>query len=293
MLMDFQNAEPRSDDLEISVNHASAGIAGVAANGLPVGVSEALADPIVRALMAADGVDPKGLEELLQRTASRLAQDQIDRSSRATQGQRLLKPAAGPALAPFAKSFALALAVIASLSLAPRSAAADDAPVAFIRALGEQTVSVIRRPDIPLAAKAAYFDQMVRQDFDLTGICRFVLGPYWRVASPAERQQFCDGFADRLVRFYGQRLAQSGSGNFVVTGDRIGSAGVIVTSRIIPPQSTPIAVDWRLGINDGAYKIEDVAIDGVSMALAQRSEIAALIARGGGQVGTLLATMRN
>ena len=63
--------------------------------------------------------------------------------------------------------------------------------------------------------------EMVRQDFDVTGICRFVLGPYWRVASPAEQQQFCDGFADRLVRFYGQRLAQSGSGDFVVTGSRI------------------------------------------------------------------------
>jgi phospholipid transport system substrate-binding protein len=292
MLMDFQKAEPRSDDLEISVNHASAGIAGVAANGLPVGVSEALADPIVKALMAADGVDPKGLEELLQRTASRLAQDQIASSSGGTQRRPLVKPAAGTGLALFAKSFALALAVIAGLSVAPGSAVADDAPVAFIRALGEQAVSVIRRPDTPLATKAAYFDRMVRQDFDVTGICRFVLGPYWRVASPAERQQFCDGFADRLVRFYGQRLAQSGSGNFVVTGDRIGSDGVIVSSRIIPSQGAPVAVDWRLGISDGAYKIEDVAIDGVSMALAQRSEIAALIAREGGQVGMLVATMR-
>jgi phospholipid transport system substrate-binding protein len=292
MLMDFQKAEPRSGDLETSVIHASAGVAAVAVNGLPVGVSEALADPIVKALMAADGVDPKGLEELLQRTASRLAQDQIDSSSRATQCQRLVKPAAGPALALFAKSFVLALAVIAGLSVAPRSAAADDTPVAFIRALGEQAVSVIRRPDMPLATKAAYFNQMVRQDFDMTGICRFVLGQYWRVASPAERQQFCDGFADRLVRFYSQRLAQSGSGNFVVTGGRSGSDGVIVTSRIIPPQGAPIAVDWRLGISNGAYKIEDVAIDGVSMALAQRSEIAALIAREGGQVGMLLTTTR-
>ena len=67
---------------------------------------------------------------------------------------------------------------------------------------------------MPLSTKAAYFDQMVRQDFDLTGICRFVLGSYWRVASPAERREFCDGFADRLVRFYGRRLAQSGGGRF-------------------------------------------------------------------------------
>jgi len=259
--------------------------------GLPGGVSEALADPIVKALMAADGVDPKGLEELLQRTASRLAQDLIDSPSRATQCQRLVKPAAGAAVALFAKGLALVLAVIAGLSAAP-SPAADEAPVAFIRALGDQAVSVIRRPDMPLATKAAYFDQMVRQDFDVTGICRFVLGPYWRVASPAEQQQFCDGFADRLVRFYGQRLAQSGSGDFVVTGSRIGSDGVIVTSRIIPQQGAPIAVDWRLGVSDGVYKIEDVAIDGISMALAQRSEIVALIAREGGQVGMVLATMR-
>ena len=290
--MDFQKAEPGSDSYELCRDHAPLGVAADAVTGLPGGVSEALADPIVKALMAADGVDPKGLEELLQRTASRLAQDLIDSSSRATQRQRLVKPAAGTAVALFAKGLALVLAVIAGLSAAPSPAAADEAPVAFIRALGDQAVSVIRRPDMPLATKAAYFDKMVRQDFDVTGICRFVLGPYWRVASPAEQQQFCDGFADRLVRFYGQRLAQSGSGDFVVTGSRIGSDGVIVTSRIIPQQGAPIAVDWRLGVSDGVYNIEDVAIDGISMALAQRSEIVALIAREGGQVGMVLATMR-
>jgi phospholipid transport system substrate-binding protein len=132
---------------------------------------------------------------------------------------------------------------------------------------------------------------MVRQDFDLTGICRFVLGPYWRVSSPAERQQFCDGFADRMVRFYGRQLAQSGDGDFIVTGSRTDPAGMIVTSEIVRPQAGAIAVDWRLGVSDGHYKIEDVAIDGDSMALTERSEIAAQIARGGGQVEAPLAAM--
>jgi phospholipid transport system substrate-binding protein len=191
----------------------------------------------------------------------------------------------------FTKGLALAVAVIAGLSAAPRSAAADDAPTAFIRALGSQAVAVIRSA-MPLSSKAAYFDLLVRQDFDLTDICRFVLGPYWRVASPAERQQFCDGFADRLVRFYGRRLAQSGGGDFIVTGSRTAADGAVVTSRIIRSQGAPISMDWRLGISDGVYKIQDVAVDGISMALTQRSAIAALIARGGGQVGMLLATMR-
>ena len=72
-------------------------------------------------------------------------------------------------------------------SAGPRPAAADDAPVAFIRALGEQAVLVIRS-DMQLAEKASYFHRVIHRDFDLTGISRFVLGSYWRVASPAERR---------------------------------------------------------------------------------------------------------
>jgi phospholipid transport system substrate-binding protein len=145
---------------------------------------------------------------------------------------------------------------------------------------------------MPVAAKADYFEQMIRQDFDLAGLCRFVLGPYRRRAEPAQRSEFCDLFAGNLVRFYGRQLAQSGDGTFAVTGSRADSDGVIVTSRIVRPQSAPIAVDWRLAVTGGHYRIEDVMIDGVSMALTQRSEIAAIIGRGGGRFGVLLATMR-
>jgi hypothetical protein len=35
----------------------------------------------------------------------------------------------------------------------------------------------------------------VISDFDLTGISRFEFGPYWRIASPAERREFSDLFA--------------------------------------------------------------------------------------------------
>jgi ABC-type transporter MlaC component len=38
----------------------------------------------------------------------------------------------------------------------------------------------------------SYFGELVRQDFDLAGISGFVLGPYWRVASPAQRQEFAN-----------------------------------------------------------------------------------------------------
>jgi phospholipid transport system substrate-binding protein len=188
------------------------------------------------------------------------------------------------------RGFLVALAVIAGLAAVPRPAAADEVPATFIRAVGDQALAVIRS-DLPLPRKAAYFRQMIHRDFDLTGICRFVLGPYWRIASQAEQGQFCDGFADSMIRFYGQRLAQMGGGDFSVTGSRADPDGVVVASRIMPRSGSPISLDWRLGVSDGHYKIEDVAVDGVSMALAQRSEVTARIARDGGQLGPTLSSI--
>jgi ABC-type transporter MlaC component len=91
---------------------------------------------------------------------------------------------------------------------------------------------------------------------------------------------------------YDRRLAQPGDGNFVVSGSRTDPGGVIVTSRIIPWQGAPLTVDWRLAVSDGHYAIEGVAIDGVSMGVAEHSKIGEQIGRDGGQLPLLLAGMR-
>ncbi len=54
----------------------------------------------------------------------------------------------------------------------------------------------------------------------------------------------------------------------VLTGSRSDPAGLIVTSQILRPNGPPIEVDWRLSERGGLYKISDVIVDGVSMALS-------------------------
>ncbi len=181
--------------------------------------------------------------------------------------------------------------VVAGMMAAPGPAAAGEYPADFISALGNQGLAVIRS-NAAIDQKAAYFHQMLRQDFDLARISRFGLGPYWRAASEREQQEFTRLLEDHLVRFYGRRFAEYGGESLRVTGSRADPDGVIVSSQIIRPQGLPIAVDWRLGLSDGHYKIIDVIVDGVSMALTQRSEFAAMIQRNGGQVAGLLAAMR-
>ena len=93
----------------------------------------------------------------------------------------------------------LVFTVLLGIVVGLRPAVADDKGAAFIRALGTQALAVIRRPDMLPDAKTAYFADMIRQDFDLSGICRFVLGPYWRVASPAEQQEFSNLFTQPSI----------------------------------------------------------------------------------------------
>jgi phospholipid transport system substrate-binding protein len=59
-----------------------------------------------------------------------------------------------------------------------------------------------------------------------------------------------------------------------------------------PGSTAAVRIDWRLVNNNGAYKINDVIVEGISMAVTQRSEFASIVQRNGGQVRSLIALMR-
>jgi phospholipid transport system substrate-binding protein len=180
---------------------------------------------------------------------------------------------------------------IASAMAAAGPAVANTGPAEFILEVGNQALEIIGANMAP-AQKLGYFYQLLHQDFDMPGISRFVLGPYWRVVSKPERKEFRRLLENYLVAVYGQQLAQYGGAELRVSGSRSEPRAAIVTSQIIRPQGGPVEVDWRLSVRDGHYKISDIAIGGISMALTQRSEFGQEIQRGGGQFAALLATMR-
>jgi len=172
-------------------------------------------------------------------------------------------------------------------------AIADTGPAECVRTLGNEALGVIRA-DMAPAQMENFFHQLLRQDFDLPGKARFVLGPYWRGASEPGKRQFRRRFEDYIVRIYSQRFAQYRGETLKMTGSRSAPQGAIVTSEIVRPEGgPPIKVEWRLGMRDGLYKVSDVIIDGVSMGASKRSEFASLIQRSGGQVQGLLAMMRD
>jgi phospholipid transport system substrate-binding protein len=161
----------------------------------------------------------------------------------------------------------------------------------FITTLGNQALEVLHSSATP-SQKIAYFQQLLREDFDLPGISRFVLGPYWRVASEAQRQEFQNLLPDYLVRSTGRRFGNYNAEAFQVTGTRSEPPAALVTSQLIQAGGPPIQLIWRLEVRGDRYKIIDVNVDGVSMALTVRESLASMIQRNGGQVAGLLEAMR-
>ncbi len=183
------------------------------------------------------------------------------------------------------------LMLVLAAAAIPVGAAIEPGSMQFIESLGNQALQVVRST-MPPAQKLAFFHEVLRQDFDMPRIAQFVLGPYWRRASPAEREQFTGLLADHLVAFYRRQFTRYEGETFAVTGVRPVPGGALVTSRILRPGGAPITVGWRLGEQNGLDKITDVIVDGVSMALSERSALAQQLQANGGRVAGLIAEMR-
>jgi phospholipid transport system substrate-binding protein len=218
--------------------------------------------------------------------------DEPDRSSPVTKHAPAVERVAGTAFPTFLRTFTLAFGLITGAAAPSLAPAADQTPVAFISTIGNDALAEMRST-ASLDQKLAYFGQMLSQDFDLDGISRFVLGPYWRTASPEQQQEFRSLLEKHIMLSHGKRLAEISGGEFRVTGSRTEPDGVVfVTGEVITPQGARNELNFQLGIVNGLYKIQDVAIDNVSMVLSYHSEIQSVLESHGGQLGALLTAMR-
>jgi phospholipid transport system substrate-binding protein len=185
----------------------------------------------------------------------------------------------------------ISLAIALPSLITAQNAIAADASV-FMDELWHHAVEILNKK-APVAERLVRFRQLFQADFDGPGIARFVLGRYWRNASEQEQQEFLRLFQDYVVFVYGTRLSNFNGETFKVRSSRTDESGTVVSTYIVGPSGeAPIKVDWRLITDKGAFKINDVVIEGISMMVTQRSEFASVIQRHGGQVGGLLELMR-
>lgn len=189
------------------------------------------------------------------------------------------------------RAFLACVLAFAALTVAVPARAGDDNPAAstFMQSLGEKAIKELTDPAVPQPDREARFRRLLDEHFDMGAIAKFVLGRYWRTASEEQRADFKQLFEDFLVTSYSARFGEYRGQGFAVSGSDSDNGAVIVHSRIDMPSSEDIRVDWRLRPADGEYHIVDIIVEGVSMAVTQRSEFASVIQSRGGVDGLIEA----
>ncbi len=152
----------------------------------------------------------------------------------------------------------------------------------FVLALGSEAVllqSAVRSE--PLEKRAAVLQGLVRRGFNLELISQFVLGRFWHRATAEQRAEFQELFTEYLTNSYARHLGtyQAETLN-IVASHLVGSQDVLVETSVESSDGAANPI-WRVRTKDGEYKIIDVSIDGVSLALTRRREFAAVINRQG------------
>ncbi len=113
--------------------------------------------------------------------------------------------------------------------------------------------------------------------FDLGYASRLVLGPYWRAATPEQRQVFQDAFYKYLVHSYANGLLQ---GNYSDSNIKVdpwrGSdddTRTMVRSKVSRSNGAPpIQVDYAMVRTQDGWKAFDVTIEGISYVMNYRNQ---------------------
>ncbi len=180
---------------------------------------------------------------------------------------------------------------VAILGFGDAGLASVNGAAQFIHTLGNQAIGALQAPNLTLAQREAQFRGLLAQGFDLRFIGRFVLGKHWREASPGEKSDYLTLFSEYVLQTYSSRLGGYAGETLTVTGARQASEkDIVVETQIDRPSGPPILAEWRVRVKDGQCRIIDVAVEGISMAVTQRSEFGAVVKRNG--IPGLLALLR-
>ena len=176
------------------------------------------------------------------------------------------------------------LCLMPELAFAQAKSASDT-----ISTFAQEGIVQILEAKISPAEKVERFRALFNRDFDIPAIARFVLGRAVRTATQPEQDQFLKVFEDVIVYTWTRRFSEyNGQSLKVADTAPDGPDGTVVNARIVGNSGDQsFGVAFRMRLRPEGWRIVDVIVDGVSMAITYRQEYASIIAQQGGMPGLI------
>ena len=179
------------------------------------------------------------------------------------------------------RKFAASALMVAMLALphgAMAGATVEEAKT-FVSNVGASALTIIKESGSK-QQKAKKLEKLFSDSVDVPWVGRFVLGRFWRTATPEQQKKYITSYEEFLVTHYAGRFSEYSGGEFKVTeANQDEDGNFLVNMRIMSPENQEVIVDYRVHATDGGkLKIYDVVVEGVSMIQTQRSEFGSVLA---------------
>ena len=144
----------------------------------------------------------------------------------------------------------------------------------FVKNITKQGIEEIINSDVTQAEKDQRFAKLFNEYLDLDFIGRFVLGRYWKTATPKQRSEFITVYRELNIKTWSKRFDEFKGKIFIFNGTTPSSSQyqIFVNSTVPMDQGAPAKVVWRVKETNGQFKVVDIIIENVSLAITARNE---------------------
>ena len=164
----------------------------------------------------------------------------------------------------------------------------------FIKQVTTEGIEEIINSDVSLEEKDARFAKLFNEYLDLDFIGRFVLGRYWKTSTPKQRTAFIDVYREMNIKTWSKRFDEFKGKTFIFKGTTASNSAnqIFVNTEVPMEQGAPAKVVWRVKETNGKFKVVDIIIENVSLAITARNEYTAYIKKSPDGVDGLIANLR-
>lgn len=176
--------------------------------------------------------------------------------------------------------------LICGLLIWTNTAQASDPSIEFVNSLTDKIIENVLTSQQSTEEKLTEFRKEFTATLDLKSIGQFVLGIYWRKATPAEREAFLTAFIDFTTKTWADRFDMYTGQQITFTGTRNAEGNQLYVDSQIQ-NNPPVEVIWRLRKKKDGFRIIDIIVEGVSMAMSYRNEYSSFLQANDGSVVAL------
>lgn len=157
----------------------------------------------------------------------------------------------------------------------------------LVRETSERMLTVLKNEHDALKANPAKLyaltEEIILPHFDFERISSWVLGKYWREATPEQKSRFTQEFRNLLVRTYATAMLEySGQEiKYLPFKADAGANTVTVRTEVVQPGGPTIPINYSLFVKEGEWKVYDVVVENTSLVANYRSSFANEIRQSG------------